>query len=106
PQILSDNGYVELLDKITTVLHPDACVCKGTLQMRVQKCFAIKAGVNVLLDLTRRAYAEQVDDISRYVKTLARAHHLPLRVAYTKARGFFIQIPEQALSAMPRGATA
>ncbi|KAM7539559.1 hypothetical protein Aperf_G00000022313 [Anoplocephala perfoliata] len=96
--ILSDTGYGELLKKMTTVLQPDVCVCRGTLQMRVQKCFAIKPGVNVLLDLTRRAYAEQVDDISRYVKDLASKCTLPLRVAYNKARGFFIQIPEQALN--------
>ncbi|EUB61351.1 MutS protein [Echinococcus granulosus] len=100
-EILSDAGYVELLEKMTTVLHQDACVCKGTLQMRVQKCFAIKPGINVLLDLTRRAYAEQVDDISHYVKGLASEHTLPLRVGYNKARGFFIQIPEQALYLPP-----
>ncbi|KAL5111109.1 hypothetical protein TcWFU_000175 [Taenia crassiceps] len=96
-EILSDAGYIELLEKMTTVLHQDARVCKGTLQMRVQKCFAIKSGINVLLDLTRRAYAEQVDDISHYVKGLASEYSLPLRVGYNKARGFFIQIPEQAL---------
>ncbi|CDS39966.1 mutS protein 4 [Echinococcus multilocularis] len=100
-EILSDAGYVELLEKMTTVLHQDACVCKGTLQMRVQKCFAIKPGINVLLDLTRRAYAEQVDDISHYVKGLASEYTLPLRVGYNKARGFFIQIPEQALYLPP-----
>ncbi|VUZ52723.1 unnamed protein product [Hymenolepis diminuta] len=57
---------------MTTVLQPDTCVCKGTLQMRVQKCFAIRPGVNVLLDLTRRAYAEQVDDISRMSTNFVR----------------------------------
>lgn len=40
--MLSDSGYAELLEKMTTVLHQDACICAGTLQMRVQKCFAIK----------------------------------------------------------------
>lgn len=44
-QILSDAGYIELLEKMTTVLHQDARVCKGTLQMRVQKCFAIKVSL-------------------------------------------------------------
>ncbi|VDM17100.1 unnamed protein product [Hydatigera taeniaeformis] len=58
-------------------------------------------GINVLLDLTRRAYAEQVDDISQYVKGLASEYTLPLRVGYNKARGFFIQIPEQALCLPP-----
>nr|CDS27090.1 mutS protein 4 [Hymenolepis microstoma] len=97
-EILSDRGYGELLKKMMTVLQPDACFCKGALQMRVQKCFAIKPGVNVLLDLTRRAYAEQVDDISRYVKELASKYSLPLRIGYNKIRGFFIQIPEQGLN--------
>ncbi|VUZ52724.1 unnamed protein product, partial [Hymenolepis diminuta] len=33
-----------------------------------------------------------------YVKELASKYSLPLRVGYNKARGFFIQIPEQGLS--------
>lgn len=33
-----------------------------------------------------------------YVKELASKYSLPLRVGYNKARGFFIQIPEQGLN--------
>nr|VZI27313.1 unnamed protein product [Spirometra erinaceieuropaei] len=93
-QILSNNGYSDLLEKLTSVLRQDVCISKGALQMRVQKCFAIKTGANVLLDLTRRAYAEQVEDISRLVNNLGKEYNLPLRVAYNKARGFFIQVTD------------
>ncbi|KAL5963190.1 hypothetical protein TSMEX_009071, partial [Taenia solium] len=89
-EILSDAGYIELLEKMTTVLHQDARVCKGTLQMRVQKCFAIKVSL-IFLHILR----------THYVKGLASEHALPLRVGYNKARGFFIQIPEQALFLPP-----
>ncbi|KAL7061773.1 hypothetical protein AAHC03_01484 [Spirometra sp. Aus1] len=93
-EILSNNGYSDLLEKLTSVLRQDVCISKGALQMRVQKCFAIKTGANVLLDLTRRAYAEQVEDISRLVNNLGKEYNLPLRVAYNKARGFFIQVTD------------
>ena len=36
-----------------------------------------------------------------YVKDLAAQYSLPLRVAYNKARGFFIQIPEAVLNLPP-----
>uniref|UniRef100_A0A0X3PFA2 DNA mismatch repair proteins mutS family domain-containing protein n=3 Tax=Schistocephalus solidus TaxID=70667 RepID=A0A0X3PFA2_SCHSO len=96
-EILSNNGYNDLLEKLTSVLRKDVCISKGALQMRVQKCFAIKTGKNILLDLTRRAYAEQVEDISRLVNSLGKEYNLPLRVAYNKARGFFIQVTDNSV---------
>ncbi|CAH8855613.1 unnamed protein product [Trichobilharzia szidati] len=70
---------------------------KGMLAMRTQKIFAIKEGLSTLLDVTRQAYAEQLDDITSEVNRLARHYDLPLRLSHTKARGFYIQIPENAL---------
>ncbi|VDN09310.1 unnamed protein product [Dibothriocephalus latus] len=96
-EILSNNGYNDLLEKLTSVLRKDVCISKGVLQMRVQKCFAIKTGANVLLDLTRRTYAEQIEDISRLVNSLGKEYKLPLRVAYNKARGFFIQVTDNSV---------
>lgn len=37
---------------------------KGSLNMRTQKCYAVRPNVNELLDIARRAYTEVVDDIA------------------------------------------
>ena len=41
-QILSDARFVVLIDKINEIIHEDTRYQKGTLNMRTQKCFAVK----------------------------------------------------------------
>ncbi|KAA3679688.1 DNA mismatch repair protein MSH4, partial [Paragonimus westermani] len=121
-ELLSDPGYDNVLKKLCTVLHNDVRLSKGMLAMRSQKCFAIKEGINVILDVTRKAYSEQLDDVTKtldlrfvpqltvkvngirlheYISVevgrLARKLKLPLRVAHNKIRGFYIQFPEASL---------
>ncbi|KAF8568322.1 hypothetical protein P879_04370 [Paragonimus westermani] len=96
-ELLSDPGYDNVLKKLCTVLHNDVRLSKGMLAMRSQKCFAIKEGINVILDVTRKAYSEQLDDVTIEVSRLARKLKLPLRVAHNKIRGFYIQFPEASL---------
>ncbi|TGZ64762.1 hypothetical protein CRM22_006218 [Opisthorchis felineus] len=97
-ELLSDPGYDAVLRKLCTVLHSDVRMSKGLLAMRSQKCFAIKEGISVILDVTRRAYSEQLDDVTAEVSRLSKKYGLPLRVAHNKVRGFYIQIPEAALT--------
>ena len=39
--------------------------------MRLQRCFAVKSGVNGLLDVSRRVYCEIVDDVEDMVAAMA-----------------------------------
>lgn len=41
-QSLNDNRFVTIMEKIQTVIHDDTRYQKGTLNMRTQKCFAVK----------------------------------------------------------------
>ncbi|CAH8568594.1 unnamed protein product [Schistosoma bovis] len=54
-------------------------------------------GLSVVLDVTRKAYSEQLDDITNEVSRLSHQYNLPLRISHNKARGFYIQIPEESL---------
>ncbi|KAH8870263.1 MutS protein like [Schistosoma japonicum] len=96
-KLLNDAEYEHVLHILCTVLHKDVRLSKGMLAMRTQKCFAIKEGLSVVLDVTRKAYSEQLDDITSEVSRLARQYNLPLRISHNKARGFYIQIPEDSL---------
>ena len=53
------------------MVHEGARVQKGSASMRLQRCFAIKSGVNGLLDVARRIYCEIVDDIEDMVAAMA-----------------------------------
>ena len=41
-QSLNDSRFATIMEKIQTVIHDDTRYQKGTLNMRTQKCFAVK----------------------------------------------------------------
>lgn len=53
-----------ILKQICTVINDDATYMKGSLNMRTQKCYAVRPDINEFLDIARRAYTEIVDDIA------------------------------------------
>lgn len=53
-----------VLEKIKTVINDDTKYTKGCLNMRTQKCYAVKPNINEFLDIARRTYTEIVDDIA------------------------------------------
>ncbi|XP_020824184.1 mutS protein homolog 4 isoform X6 [Phascolarctos cinereus] len=61
---LEDNRFGTILEKIKTVINDDVRYLKGCLNMRTQKCYAVKSNINEFLDIARRTYTEIVDDIA------------------------------------------
>lgn len=53
-----------ILEQIKTVINDDTSYMKGSLNMRTQKCYAVRPNINEFLDIARRAYTEIVDDIA------------------------------------------
>ncbi|KAK1793600.1 hypothetical protein P4O66_011973, partial [Electrophorus voltai] len=89
---LEDNRFESILAQIKTVINDDTSYMKGSLNMRTQKCYAVRPNVSEFLDIARRAYTEVVDDISGLVDQLGEKYELPLRTSFSTARGFFIQL--------------
>jgi DNA mismatch repair protein MSH4 len=57
-------------DKILTLIHTDARFVKGCTSSNMQRCFAIKPGINELLDVARQIYCELISDMkSKYIKS-------------------------------------
>ncbi|KAG1709722.1 MutS 4 [Nymphon striatum] len=91
-QLLEDQRYHSILEKIRTIVHNDTHYQKGALTMRTQKCFAVKANINGLLDIARRTYTENIDDITVLIRQLSEKYNLPLKTTYNASQGFVIQI--------------
>lgn len=53
-----------MLEQIKTVISDDVNYISGSLNMRTQKCYAVRPNINEFLDIARRAYTEIVDDIA------------------------------------------
>ncbi|VDL74017.1 unnamed protein product [Nippostrongylus brasiliensis] len=75
---------------------------KNSLNIRHKKCYAIKEGISVNLDVARRAYEELLRDVKAQESELAES--LPnqnVRLAFSAARGFhygFINITRNRTS--------
>lgn len=46
------------------MINDDARYTKGCLNMRTQKCYAVRSNISEFLDIARRTYTEIVDDIA------------------------------------------
>ncbi|XP_037342966.2 mutS protein homolog 4 isoform X2 [Pungitius pungitius] len=89
---LEDNRFDMILEQIKTVINEDTTYLKGSLNLRTQKCYAVRPNINEFLDIARRAYTEIVDDIAGLVSQMKEKYSLPMRTSYSTARGFFIQM--------------
>ncbi|XP_020824179.1 mutS protein homolog 4 isoform X2 [Phascolarctos cinereus] len=99
---LEDNRFGTILEKIKTVINDDVRYLKGCLNMRTQKCYAVKSNINEFLDIARRTYTEIVDDIAGMITQLGEKYSLPLKTSFSSARGFFIQMNMDCTS-LPSG---
>uniref|UniRef100_A0A6Q2ZI71 DNA mismatch repair proteins mutS family domain-containing protein n=1 Tax=Esox lucius TaxID=8010 RepID=A0A6Q2ZI71_ESOLU len=99
---LEDNRFDKILKQIKTVINDDTNYLKGSLNMRTQKCYAVRPNINEFLDISRRAYTEIVDDIAGLVDQMGEKYALPLRTSFSTARGFFIQMKLEGV-ALPDG---
>ncbi|XP_056350222.1 mutS protein homolog 4 isoform X4 [Oenanthe melanoleuca] len=99
---LEDTRFGIILEKITSVINDDTRYTKGCLNMRTQKCYAVKPNINEFLDIARRTYTEIVDDIAGMITQLAEKYSLPMKTSFSSARGFFIQMNADC-STLPNG---
>ncbi|CAI9613738.1 unnamed protein product, partial [Staurois parvus] len=89
---LEDERFDLMLEKIRTVINDDTRYIRGCLNMRTQKCYAVKPNISEFLDIARRTYAEIVDDIAGMISQLSDKYNLLLKTSFSTARGFFIQM--------------
>ena len=62
-QKLRNDEFRLMREKIVETVHSDARSVTGYTSSNMQRCFAIKAGINDLLDIARQTYCELIDDM-------------------------------------------
>ncbi|XP_032883746.1 mutS protein homolog 4 [Amblyraja radiata] len=99
---LGDSRFGLILEEIKTVINDDTRYIKGCLNMRTQKCYAVRPNINEFLDIARRTYAEIVDDVAGMIVQLGEKYNLPLKTSFSTSRGFFILLSCEGAS-FPNG---
>ncbi|XP_076757230.1 mutS protein homolog 4 [Xylocopa sonorina] len=88
---LVNDEYRLMQEKILETIHSDARSVAGYTSASMQRCFAIKAGINDLLDVARQTYCELIDDMKTMVENLADKYKLTLSLSCNASLGFHIQ---------------
>ncbi|KAJ4370694.1 MutS protein msh4 [Neocucurbitaria cava] len=84
----------ELIDR---VINEDTTYAKQPLELRNQRTYAVKSGVNGLLDVARTTYKEATEDAYQHSTELAEEYDIQLDLKYDNARQFYIKIPASEL---------
>lgn len=84
----------ELIDN---VLNKDTAYAKQPLDLRNQRIYAVKAGVNGLLDVARLTYKEAMNDTYQHIQDLSEEYNIALTTKYEEGRQFYLRIQASEL---------
>lgn len=82
---------------LATVLADDCRWAQGALELRKQKCYAVKAGTNGFLDVTRQLYEEYNTDIGEMVRGYSAEYGFPFETRFDIKRGYILKIRNASL---------
>ncbi|KAF5665712.1 DNA mismatch repair MSH4 [Fusarium denticulatum] len=87
PQITSHS-----LNTIRQTIEADVTYMKSALDLRNQRTFAVKAGINGMLDVARQTYKELTEDIHQHIDALNEAHGLDANLRYDNGRKYWLRL--------------
>ncbi|KAF2854803.1 DNA mismatch repair protein-like protein MutS [Plenodomus tracheiphilus IPT5] len=79
----------ELIDR---VINTDTTYATQPLEMRNQRVYAVRSGVNGLLDVARTTYKEATEDAYQHSNELSAEYNIQLDLKYETARRFYMRI--------------
>ncbi|CAG8564154.1 9477_t:CDS:10 [Paraglomus brasilianum] len=87
-QVLEDERLGAIEKIINDVINEDATYQKSSLGLRNQRCYAVKAGFNGLLDVARQTYKEATNDVYELVNGYTEQYNIPLKMQFSPSSGF------------------
>ncbi|KAG5770489.1 hypothetical protein H9Q72_002654 [Fusarium xylarioides] len=80
------------LNTIRQTIEADVTYMKSALDLRNQRTFAVKAGINGMLDVARQTYKELTEDIHQHIDALNEAHGLDANLRYDNGRKYWLRL--------------
>ncbi|KAG2411964.1 hypothetical protein HFD88_009520 [Aspergillus terreus] len=90
--ICAPAGHRAVEDMIETTLNEHVAYQTKPLDLRNQRIYCVRAGVNSLLDVARQTYKEANMDATELVSKLQETHDITLDLKYDTARQYYISI--------------
>jgi len=100
--ILADDALGEVLEAVKDTFTESTAYTKNKHAMRHQECFALRPGTDGMMDVLRKAFLANVDDIYAYADTLADEAGITVSVRVKARRGYYLCIPLEFANKLPR----
>eukprot|EP00891_Asterochloris_glomerata_P002051 jgi/Astpho2/2051/Aster-00547 len=102
----SHEVFADLLSTVDNTLDEDTQSAKMSFLNKVQQCFAVRKGLEGMLDLARDVFCRATQQVHDLMATYREQHSLDcLKVQYTAKRGFYMVLQQPGTS-LEGGSTA
>ncbi|XP_078442827.1 MUTS-like protein 4 isoform X1 [Wolffia australiana] len=86
--------YERIRKRIGEIIVEDVLHTKAPFLASTQQCFAVKTGIDGLLDIARRVFCDTSEAIHNLAKKYREEFQLPnLKIPYNSRQGFYFSIP-------------
>ena len=96
-QFCAPENITDVQALIDDTINEDIAYSSQPLDLRNQRTYAVKSGVNGLLDVARQTYKEANDDVYQLITDLGGIHELALETKYDSARGYYVRVAASQL---------
>ncbi|GMH54895.1 hypothetical protein TrST_g3702 [Triparma strigata] len=91
----------EVLVAVEEIFTSSTAYMKNNHAMRHQECFALRPNTDGIMDVLRKAFLANVDDIYAYAEDLAEECGITVAVKEKAKRGYYLQIPAEFGARLP-----
>ena len=98
---MKQSALREILDAVLDIFTESTTYSRNRHAMRHQECFALKPNTDGMMDVLRKAFLANVDDIYRLADEMAETYGMTVAVKETTARGYFLSIPADMADDLP-----
>ncbi|KAK8520820.1 hypothetical protein V6N12_004747 [Hibiscus sabdariffa] len=94
--ICENEKYAGIRKRIGEVIDEDVLHARVPFVARTQQCFAVKAGIDGLLDIARRSFCDTSEAIHNLANKYREEYKLPnLKLPFNNRQGFYFSIPHK-----------
>ncbi|WCJ25871.1 DNA mismatch repair protein MSH4 [Euphorbia peplus] len=94
--ICENKKYASIRQRIGEVIDEDVLHARVPFVARTQQCFAVKAGIDGLLDIARRTFCDTSEAIHNLANKYREQFSLPnLKLPFNNRQGFYFSIPQK-----------
>ncbi|KAK8089002.1 hypothetical protein PG997_003963 [Apiospora hydei] len=83
-----------VIEMIKETINEDVTLMKLPIDMWHQRTYAVKSGVNGLLDVARQTYKEGTDDVHQHVDDINKEFEISLDIKFDQDRKYWLRVRE------------